>query len=55
MALQTNSFKISRYILMALVLILCIWIITWILINQKQQNQNTDKIVNDSIIQTSQL
>lgn len=49
MTLQTNSFKISRYILLALVLVLCIGIITWTLINHHNATKANDSTVENVI------
>lgn len=46
MAIQTNSFKISRYILLALVLILCIGIITWTLVSKNRVAQSDTTVDN---------
>ena len=49
MALQTNSFRISRYILLALVLILCIGIIVWTFINNRDWAAQSDTTVDNVI------
>lgn len=49
MALQTTSFKIARYILLALVLVLCIGIITWTLIARNRADQSTSGTVENVI------
>lgn len=46
MSSQITSFKISRYILFALVLVLCIWMILWVLKSKEIKNTSTDSTVN---------
>ncbi|HIU65131.1 MAG TPA: hypothetical protein IAC63_00630 [Candidatus Enterousia avicola] len=46
MAIQTTSFKIARYLLLALVLIVCIWMILWTMYSQakREERQNTPTV-----------
>ena len=48
MAIQTTSFKIARYILFALVLILCIWIIIWTVVSQP--DKTTSNVPTNNVI-----
>ena len=51
MGLQTTSFKIARYILFALVLILCAWIIIYTLVSKEEGN--TMNINDENVIRVT--
>lgn len=44
--MQTTSFRISRYILLILVIILCTGIIAWTLVSKRQNHQNNAPVDN---------
>lgn len=47
--MQTTSFKISRYILLVLVLVLCIGIIAWTIVTRNKSSQESNAPVDNVI------
>ena len=56
---QLNSFKISQYILLFFMIVICIWLALWLTVSDRKQNMknpqtnNIMQVNNDSVIKNN--